>query len=88
MENVNESRGNSSRYSDTGCKLFLRCRDCTLEECAETPGGNQHMRLRLRAEEMKKMRNSGAGVREVAQAFGVCVLTVQREMNMIRSIKK
>jgi IS30 family transposase len=52
------------------------------------PGGKQHVRLRLRAEEIKRMRHSGIGVKEVAQAFGVCVRTVQREMKRIRRIKK
>jgi len=52
------------------------------------PGGNQYVRLRLRAEEMKKLRQSGAGVREVAKAFGVSTRTVQREMNKIRRIKQ
>jgi len=83
-----ESRGNSSHYSDMGCMLYPRCQDCPLEECAEMPGGKQHVRLRLRAEEIKRMRHSGIGVKEVAQAFGVCVRTVQREMKRIRRIKK
>jgi predicted DNA-binding transcriptional regulator YafY len=42
----------------------------------------------LRAEEMKKMRHSGSGVKEVASAFGVSTRTVQREMNKLRRIKQ
>ena len=88
MGNEHESRGNSSDYADTGCEFSPRCGDCTLEECAEMPGGKQLVRLKFRAAAMKKMRHSGIGVREVAQAFGVCVRTVQREMKMRRGIRK
>jgi transposase len=59
-----------------------------LEECAEMPGGKQHVRLRLRASAMKKMRHSGIGVKEVAKVFGVSIRTVQREMKKRRTIKK
>ena len=59
-----------------------------MEECAEMPGGKQHVRLRLRGAEMKQMRHSGIGVCVVAKAFGVCTRTVQREIKRIRRVKK
>jgi len=80
-------QGKISNGTDTGCEFCPRCLECTFKDCLESiPRGMQQMRLKLRASAMKKMRHSGIGVKEVAQAFGVSTRTVQREMKRIRRI--
>jgi len=81
MKNEPVLPGEYSNWKDTGCEIQPLCLKCPLPHCLEDKaGGKKQMKLNLRAADMRQMRLSGECVQAVADAFGVSIRTVHREL--------
>ena len=73
------------QWRDQGCELFPSCLNCPRPRCIEDePRGKQKLRARTRARRMGVLRDEGKTVRQIAEAYGVSVRTVQRALEWAR----